>query len=379
MESAAAASLNLLLRGGSVMLLALMAALLWRAQRHKPAARLGAGFAIGVAAATLAAAPGFGALPALPRAVISGVAAGSMVVFWLFTRALLDDGFALRRWHGAVWGVLAALGVLACLSRPPLAAPLAWTMGLSPVFWSLLAIVQSLAHWREDLVEGRRRLRAVIVAATALYTIGQLAAALLVGVDLKTIIESSANAAGTAALAAFFAWQLLQWRGSALFEETGTGTGTGTVTETRAKAEAVGAAPATTPAPDARQVATLQSLMTVQRIYREPSLTVAALALRMGLPEHRLRRLINQGLGHRHFSAFLNAYRIGDAKQALADPRQADVPVLTIAMDVGFQSIGPFNRAFKADTGLTPTEFRRSQVPRAADPVAVNTPEHAET
>jgi AraC-like DNA-binding protein len=33
--------------------------------------------------------------------------------------------------------------------------------------------------------------------------------------------------------------------------------------------------------------------------------------------------------------------------------------VLTIAMDAGFQSLGPFNRAFKADTGLTPTEFRR--------------------
>jgi AraC-like DNA-binding protein len=369
MEPVATSSLNLLLRGGSVMLLALMAALLWRAQRRKPAARLGAGFAIGVAAATLAGAPGFGALPALPRVVISGVAAGSMFVFWLFTRALLDDGFALRRWHGAVWAVLAGLGVLACLSRPPLAAPLAWTMGLSPVFWSLLAIVQSLAHWREDLVEGRRRLRAVIVAATALYTIGQLVAALLIGVELRTIVESSANAAGTAALTAFFAWQLLQWRGSVLFEEI----------EIGAKTEAVSAPPATSPPPDARQVATLQSLMTVQRVYREPSLTVAALALRMGLPEHRLRRLINQGLGHRHFSAFLNAYRIGDAKQALADPRQADVPVLTIAMDVGFQSIGPFNRAFKADTGLTPTEFRRSQVPRAADPVAVDTPEHAET
>ena len=35
------------------------------------------------------------------------------------------------------------------------------------------------------------------------------------------------------------------------------------------------------------------------------------------------------------------------------------VPVLTIAMDTGFQSIGPFNRAFKAATDVTPTEFRR--------------------
>ena len=34
--------------------------------------------------------------------------------------------------------------------------------------------------------------------------------------------------------------------------------------------------------------------------------------------------------------------------------------MLTIALDAGFQSIGPFNRAFKADTDLTPTEFRRA-------------------
>jgi AraC-like DNA-binding protein len=35
------------------------------------------------------------------------------------------------------------------------------------------------------------------------------------------------------------------------------------------------------------------------------------------------------------------------------------VPVLTIALDAGFQSIGPFNRAFKTETGLTPTEYRK--------------------
>ena len=44
---------------------------------------------------------------------------------------------------------------------------------------------------------------------------------------------------------------------------------------------------------------------------------------------------------------------------ALADRDQAEVPILTIALDAGFGSIGPFNRAFKAHTGLTPTEYRR--------------------
>jgi AraC-like DNA-binding protein len=46
----------------------------------------------------------------------------------------------------------------------------------------------------------------------------------------------------------------------------------------------------------------------------------------------------------------------------LADPAQAEVPVITIAMDTGFQSLGPFNRAFKAVTGVTPTEYRRLKV-----------------
>ena len=69
--------------------------------------------------------------------------------------------------------------------------------------------------------------------------------------------------------------------------------------------------------------------------------------------------LINQQLGYRNFNVFLNNYRIEEAKAALADPTQAEVPVTTIAMDAGFQSLGPFNRAFKATTGVTPTEYRR--------------------
>ena len=105
--------------------------------------------------------------------------------------------------------------------------------------------------------------------------------------------------------------------------------------------------------------------MIVERAYRQEGLTIGSLAARMSLPEYRLRQIINEGLGHRNFNAFLNRYRIDEAKAALADSSQQDVPVLTIAMDAGFQSLGPFNRAFKADTGLTPTEFRRLALAKA--------------
>jgi AraC-like DNA-binding protein len=42
------------------------------------------------------------------------------------------------------------------------------------------------------------------------------------------------------------------------------------------------------------------------------------------------------------------------------------VPISTIALDAGFQSLGPFNRTFKIETGLTPTEFRVQALAAAA-------------
>ena len=93
--------------------------------------------------------------------------------------------------------------------------------------------------------------------------------------------------------------------------------------------------------------------------YRKTALTIAVLAAELDFPEHRLRRLINGHLGYRNFSAFLNGYRIAAAQQELADPEKARTPVLTIALDLGYGSLGPFNRAFKATTGRTPTEYRR--------------------
>ena len=347
-----ALTLNLLLRGGTVGVLLLVAAALWRDRRGAVAARLGAAFALGVAAATLAAMPGFSAVPDVWHAAIVALAAGSMFVFWLFTRALLVDDFKPRAWHLALWAALAALGALNCLRVSAAWAPaLGLFMGLMPVAWALLASAQSVATWREDLVEGRRQLRTIIVAATAVYTVAQLLAALISGMDLKAVVESPLNAAGTATLTLFLVSRMLQLRVGELFAPL---------------AASPEPTPAAAPAPDARQLATLNRLMAIERVYREPSLTIAALATRMGLPEHRLRKLINQALGHRNFNAFLNAYRIEDAKRALGDAARADVPVLTIAMDAGFQSIGPFNRAFKAATGLTPTQYRRRPAPLAA-------------
>jgi len=95
------------------------------------------------------------------------------------------------------------------------------------------------------------------------------------------------------------------------------------------------------------------------KLYREAGLTIAMLAKKLNLPEYRLRAFIHKQLGFRNFNAMLHKYRIEDASEVLADKATLNVPVLTIALTVGYQSITPFNNAFREIKGVTPSEFRK--------------------
>src|SRR5262249_53573139 len=86
---------------------------------------------------------------------------------------------------------------------------------------------------------------------------------------------------------------------------------------------------------DTALLTALDDLMKNKKIYREEGLSIAVLSSRLSVQEYRLRRLINQKLGHRNFSAFVNGYRLSEAMAALSDPSQSSVPVLTIALDTG--------------------------------------------
>jgi AraC-like DNA-binding protein len=101
--------------------------------------------------------------------------------------------------------------------------------------------------------------------------------------------------------------------------------------------------------------------------WRQEGLGIAALAHDLGTQEHRLRRLINSRLRHRNFADFVNGYRVEAAKARLADPMEAEATVASIAFDLGFGSLSPFNRAFRAATGATPTAWRRAALTAARD------------
>jgi AraC-like DNA-binding protein len=95
--------------------------------------------------------------------------------------------------------------------------------------------------------------------------------------------------------------------------------------------------------------------MTDEFAYRREGLTLAGLASSLDLGEAVLRRVINQELGYRNFNDFLHHYRLQEASERLA---REDLPILSIALECGYGSIGPFNRAFRQRFGMTPTEYR---------------------
>ena len=338
-------SVDWALRGGTCALVLLLAGMLLRDHGRLVAARLAALFAVGTGAYAVTSAAGFSAQLGLWTIPLLALSAGNNVVFWALTAALFDDGFRLRWWHLALWLALVIAGTAACfLSSPPLGLGLT----LSSFAFAGLAMAQAVTSWRADLVEGRRRLRLFVVGAASLY-IGLMAAAQLAGVQRAAPeITSLTGALGMLVIAGIIAWSLLRvGRQQSLFAIT---------TLPRPLDEP--AAPSVEPG-DQQLVARLERLMSADRAHRQDGLTIGGLASQLGLPEYRLRRLINQALGYRNFNNFVNRYRIAEIKAALADPGQADVPVLTLALDAGFSSLGPFNRAFKAETGVTPSEYRR--------------------
>jgi AraC-like DNA-binding protein len=280
------------------------------------------------------------------HAPLIALSTGNVVVFWLFTRALFDDGFRLRPWHALVWLAVAAFSLVNCLWIAP-----AGHARLSIVATNLLAlgfiglaIAQMVASWSADLVEDRRRLRVFIVTVAALYGGVNAATQMLAQTGDTAAIATVPNTAMLVLVVAAIAVAMMQVVAADLFPATSV---------------APASAPVAPEAADRKLVDALRRLMADERIYRHDNVTIGSLATRLAIPEYRLRRLINQRLGYRNFNVFLNEHRIEEAKAALADPAQVEVPVITIAMDAGFQSLGPFNRAFKADTGVTPTEYRR--------------------
>ena len=352
------ASLDLALRSATVALLLVLAATLLRDFRGALSGRLAAAFALGSAAHALTSGIGVTVPFSIWHAPLIALSTGNVVVFWLFTRALFDDAFRMRWWHGLIWIAVTAFSFVNCLWIAPVASVRVSVVAVNLLVLGFiaLAVIQTVSNWSADLVEGRRRARVFIVAAAAFYGGLNALVQIVVSGSEAAVIANAVNAALLAGVTAAIFLAMIRVSADELFPAS--------VAVTHPAVISSAITPAAN-AVDQKLLDALLRLMADERVYRRENLTIGMLATRLGIPEYRLRRLINQRLGYRNFNTFLNNHRIAEAKAALADPTQAEVPVITIAMDAGFQSLGPFNRAFKETTGVTPSEYRRGRASAA--------------
>jgi AraC-like DNA-binding protein len=287
----------------------------------------------------------------------------SPVVFWLLSKSLFEDAF---RWKWiyllvfAVYTVSAVVGhyitfgdfrgIVHWFLRSDVAHDGLALMPFILINMALvvLALYVALKDWRVDLVESRRRARMVSVSLGGVVILGVTA------IEFISLGTERSNLMDTSISGVFF---LL---------------GIGICARVLGFHRASPARPAqlvfpseTSEEVDAQEgvqgavvIEELNRLMVEQKIYREEGFTIRRLADRLDVKEYRLRRLINGHLGYRNFNRFLNLYRIDEVARQLVGPETRHLPVLSIALDNGYRSLSPFNKAFKEIKGMTPTEYR---------------------
>ena len=285
--------------------------------------------------------------------------------FWRLARVVLEDD---RTVPALAWAGLATLvlsGLPAALDYLDL--PATWRMGLGGVnklvtfVFLLAALARAWLSWAGDLVEPRRRLRWMLVAYLGIYSfVISMGEVYLQGdrappwLELLNVALIALTLLGTAV----FLLGLRPDALAALFDATPVPDRRGVM---------VPPATSTHEVQDALAIR-LEALMTQKRLYRDPDLSVKSLSTALDQPEYLLRRLINERLGYRNFPSYINAYRLREVAARLLEPSLDRRPILTLALEAGFGSIGPFNRAFRDAHGMTPSEFRSRRVaPAAAD------------
>lgn len=209
-----------------------------------------------------------------------------------------------------------------------------------------LAIYWTLKGWSVDLVEDRRILRWVIISIQ-----GSLIFAVLFLENFLLAGGSESNATGQAVIVSATALLTLGMLLVALrFDFVSLGDAIRKVTKPGESAEE---------SLTSFSVEGFDAVFKEGHLYKEAGLTISMLAKKLSLPEYRLRAFIHQELGYRNFNAMLHHYRIEDAANSLSETKNQNLPVLTIALSVGYQSITPFNNAFRQLKGMTPSEYRR--------------------
>ncbi len=106
-------------------------------------------------------------------------------------------------------------------------------------------------------------------------------------------------------------------------------------------------------------IATVKRLMEAEKAYLNPELNLSDLAKLADMTRAQLSETINSGF-NKNFNDFVNSYRVEAFKAMLKENKQAQLSLLGIAHECGFNSKATFNRVFKKLTSFSPTEYLKT-------------------
>jgi AraC-like DNA-binding protein len=349
MNAPATDLLEPLLRAAVAALCGLMAVQFARAQPRRIANVTGVLFCAGIASYALVSGPQLAPSLGAVREPLTLLAALASAFFWWFALALFRDNLQWRLsfavpllillvFYGIRRGMGEQLRTLGALGHQVTVAILL-----------LHVLSMAVRDFHNDLMDSRRRFR--LAVALLLPTVGLAIAAAETYAMFRPLPGwiGLLHACVLLGLAGMFALWLTSIKPDLMVE-----------------AGEAGQRPDALPPADAIELESLRATI-AGGVCLEPDLSLGTLAARLKIPEHRLRRLINKGLGYRNFAAFVNDHRVTQAKRMLADPENAREQIVAVAFELGYGSLAPFNRAFRLSTGMTPSEYRAKALARVVD------------
>lgn len=104
----------------------------------------------------------------------------------------------------------------------------------------------------------------------------------------------------------------------------------------------------------------LLELLDKEKVYKQSNISLEKLADRLGTTRHNISQVINEHFGMNFFH-LINKYRIAEAIEILKNDYNNNLHIIDVAYDVGFNNKVTFNKAFKAETNMTPSSFLRER------------------
>lgn len=100
----------------------------------------------------------------------------------------------------------------------------------------------------------------------------------------------------------------------------------------------------------------LEDTLHQNQFYLNQNISLTELATLIGTTDKKLSTLLNQNL-QTNFYDYINSFRIAAFKKGVTEGKLEHLSIVGLALQSGFKSKSSFYRAFKKETGMSPSQF----------------------